>query len=214
MNLKAKACLRAILFFIAPLLIPLSLLLFILSTPLIARSPQQAVRNFVTKFQSLKVFQAYITISSGSQNISGTLSYQNTRFHLKLDDGRVLAGNGLYAIGYNPNQRVAGKQKLGPPRGGLSWLLGNRFHYELHSSEAVGKAKDPNDSIQDVRLRWGANDMFQSISTKRKNSTNWQTIRLSNIQKRTSFAPSLFSYRPPSGSRTVENPLRRRGQRR
>ena len=178
-----------------------------------AQDPSAEVRKVIAKLRSLRRFRANITIkrdSAPDKNIIGLLSYEEGKSHFKLEDGRVVATNGIYMIAYNPVNGVGAKQLVDPASGGAGWLL-EGFDYELLSpTEAEGEAEGARARFQRVRLRWDENHLLQSVSILRQGSENWTHLYLSNVRELTSFSPSLFSYRPPTGSRTVENALNRK----
>ena len=192
---------------------------FLLSLPFFfpfgwkAQDPSAEVRKIVAKLRSLDRFRVNITIerkSDAGKKLSGTLSYENGKSHLILQDGRVVATNGIYMIAYNPVNGVAAKQLVDPPAGGAGWLL-EGFDYELISPrEAVGGARAPKARFQKVRLQWDEKYVLRSLSTLPRGSEEWSHLYLSDFRELTSFSPSLFSYRPPTGSRTVENALNRK----
>ena len=173
-----------------------------------------SVRKVIAKLQSRVSFRANLQITlQNAAEFTAVLSYQNGKIHLQLNDGRVVATNGIYMIAYNPNSGVAGKQLVEEkPSGGPNWLLNvNEYNYEFPSeTQALGRAQNPHNYIQQVQLEWDANYDLQRISLQRKNDLAWFHLRLGEAQTITNFSPTLFSYRPPTGSRTVENVLQRR----
>ena len=180
-----------------------------------AQDPSTEVREVVAKLSSLRRFRANINIKrdgNTDKDISGVLSYEEGKTHLKLQDGRVVATNGIYMIAYNPTNNVAAKQLVDPAVGGAGWLL-EGYDYELSSAtEALGTASGPKARFQKVRIQWGEAHLLRRLSTlpRGEDNENWTHLYLFNIRELTSFSPSLFSYRPPTGSRTVENALNRK----
>lgn len=155
---------------------------------------------------SLRSFRANVTIGSGGGGMSGTLSYQGGNFHFQMGDGRVIASNGNRMVVYSPATRVAGKQTAGGASGGLGWILSG-FEYRVSGSEAVGRALDPNNKIREIKVAWAPDFTLRRLSIRNADSDAWFTISLSNVRAVSGFSASLFSYRPPAGARTVENPL-------
>ena len=182
--------------------------LLLVPAGLTANAPPQ-VRAVVAKMASLRVFRANVRFGTGGGMTSGVLSFQHGKTHFKLGDGRVMAGNGRYLTVYSPATGVAGKQTMGLGGGGLGWVLSG-FDYRVAGNQAVGKATNPDAKVQEVRIRWGAGNMLRQLSVKHKGSDSWFTIAISNVRTVGGFPASLFSYKPPAGSRTVENPMDQR----
>ena len=174
-----------------------------------AQEAPSEVRAVVARMAGLTSFRATISMGSGSATLSGELSYQSGRVHLRLGDGRVIAGNGRSLVVYNPGSHTAGKQPMGGASGGLGWLLSG-FEYRVSGTQAIGRAIDSSQSIQEVRVVWGNNSTLRRLSIRRADSESWYTIALSNVRPVAGFPAGLFSYSPPAGSRTVENPLNNR----
>ncbi len=129
---------------------------------------------------------------------------------MKLTNGGVVAADGVNMIFYDPATGVAGKQPLGEESSsGLTWLLSG-FAYQVTTNEAVGRALDAGRKIVAVRLAWDSNFQLQQFGFRLRNSTNWFDIKIYDLRPLTGISPTLFSYKPPAGSRTVENPLSRR----
>lgn len=167
------------------------------------------VRAVVGKMASLRVFRANVRFGSGGGMTSGVLSFQHGKSHFKLSDGRVMAGNGRFLTVYNPATGTAGKQTMSLGGGGLGWVLSG-FEYRVAGNQAHGKATNPDAKVQEVRIQWGAGSVLRQLSVKHKGSDAWFTIALSNVRTVGGFPASLFSYKPPAGSRTVENPMDQR----
>ncbi|MDH5655764.1 MAG: hypothetical protein OEZ34_07650 [Spirochaetia bacterium] len=179
--------------------------------PLTFIQPQSGdVHQVVAKWNSLKSFKANITISSGGgQGLSGVLSFHNGKMNLRLSGGRVIASTGSELVVFDPSTGVAGKQELISKGGGLGWILNG---YSVKSSGNTAHLIADNESVhfKEVRLNWGDDYMLKQISMKGRNSSDWLTIKISNIIHVESFPSNIFSYKPPAGSRTVENPLNQR----
>ena len=183
--------------------------LFLSAGPIAAQGAPSEVRSVVSRMSSLGSFRATIGMGSGGSLASGVLSYQRGKVHLKFSDGRGIAGNGRVMVVYNPATGVAGKQPMATGGGGLGWLLSG-FENRVSGSQAAGRATDPNARIQEVKLAWGQGFTLRRLSIKNKDSESWFTITLSNVRPVASFPAALFSYKPPAGARTVENPLDQR----
>ncbi len=171
------------------------------------------VKKVVAKLDSLSSFRVNLRINGdgvGASSIGGVLSYDKGKSHFKLDDSRVVATNGIYMITFNPSHGVAAKQLVDAPTGGVGWLLSG-YNYELISArEAMGTAQTEAMTIQKVRVLWSEDYFLQSLHLQAKTKETWSSFYLSNLRLVTSFSPSLFSFRPPTGSRTVENVLNKR----
>jgi len=169
---------------------------------LAAQAPDQ-VRRVVAKVNSLGSFKARVSLGG----VSGNLSYQRGRFHLALSDGRVIASNGKTMVVYNPATRVAGKQPVSGSGGGLGWILGEGYEWRVRGSEAFGAAVSGGANYEQVRIGWDDEYMLRKLAVKKSAESEWYTITVSNVRQVSGFSASLFSYSPPAGSRTVENPL-------
>lgn len=161
--------------------------------------------NVVSRMNGLGAFRAQLTIVQTGSTLRGTLSYEGGKMHLALADGRVIASNGREMIVYNPATRVAGRQPVAGG-GGLGWLLSG-FTETVASNHSHLVATDPSAGVQEVRLFWNEGYTLRQLRIRHRDSDQWMNITLSNIQTVTGFSPGLFTYRPPAGSRTVENPL-------
>lgn len=184
------------------------LALAIFSAPHVPLSAQQApseIRSVVSKMSSLGSFRATVTLGSGSGGTRGVLSYSGGKVHLKLSDGRVIASNGRTVIVYNPASRVAGKQPVGGG-GGIGWLL-TGFEYRVLGNQATGRALSDSSRLSEVKVAWGDGFILRKLSMRNRENDSWFTISLSNVRVVAGFPAALFSYKPPAGSRTVENPL-------
>lgn len=179
-------------------------LALLLPQPASAEAPA-AIRSVVSKMSSLGSFRATVTIGSGGGGARGVLSYSGGKVHLKLGDGRVIASNGRTVIVYNPASRVAGKQPVGGG-GGIGWLLSG-FEYRVAGNSATGRATSPGSRIAEVKVSWNDKFILRKLSMRNRDSDSWFSISLSNVRAVAGFPAALFSYKPPAGSRTVENPL-------
>ncbi len=186
--------------------------------PVVAQSQSAlgAVGKVVSAFTSLGSFRTDLSIHRISEeknreySIQSVLSYDKGKLSLNLADGRVLATNGIYVIAYSPVRNVAAKQIVDPAVGGIGWLL-NGFVYTFSSpSSVVGQAFNSTSKVKEVRLEWEKQYSLSKLSVLLRKNASWLHLRLSNTRKVTSFSTTLFSYRPPTGSRTVENALNRK----
>ncbi len=173
--------------------------------PLEAQQVPAEIRSVVSKMSSLGSFRATVTLGSGSGGTRGVLSYSGGKVHLKLSDGRVIASNGRSVVVYNPASRVAGKQPVGGG-GGIGWLLSG-FEYRVAGNQATGRSTDPGSRLSEVKVVWGDGYILRKLSMRSRENDSWFTISLSNVRSVAGFPAALFSYKPPAGSRTVENPL-------
>lgn len=191
-------------------LIQILLGVFLIALPLVSVHTAPAeVRKVVSRMAGLRVFRATVRFGSGGAMTSGILSFQHGKTHFKMSDGRVIAGNGRNLVIFSPSSGTAGKQSMVTGGGGLGWILSG-FEYTIAGNRAIGKATNPDANVQEVQIVWGNGYMLRKLGVKNKGSTKWFTIALSNVRQVGGFPSSLFSFRPPSGSRTVENPLDQR----
>jgi outer membrane lipoprotein-sorting protein len=168
--------------------------------------PHPEVAAVVSRMRGMTGFRANISISSSGGALRGVLSFSGGKTHLALSDGRIIASTGRELVVYNPSSGVAGKQLMVPGGGGLGWLL-TGFRTRVSGNTAQLEAESPTSNIQEVRLRWKEGHVLEQLNIKNKNSNDWLSITLSNVRAVDGFPVSLFSYDPPAGSRTVENPL-------
>lgn len=168
--------------------------------------PNADVAAVVSRMRSMTGFRANVSISSSGGALRGVLSYSSGKTHVALSDGRIIASTGRELVVYNPSSGVAGKQLLIPGAGGLGWLL-TGFKTRVSGNTAQLEAENPTSNIQEVRIRWKEGHILEQLNIKQKNSSDWLSITLSNVRAVDGFPVSLFSYDPPAGSRTVENPL-------
>lgn len=167
-----------------------------------------ALQSVVGRMNSLGAFRAAISITTGDGFIRGTMSFQGGKFHMAMSDGRVIASNGREVTVYSPATGTAGKQSIFGG-GGLGWIL-KGFKAKVSGSSAHLTAEDANSRIAEVRLKWNADFTLTQISIlprSKADSSDWTTIAISDIRAVEGFPSSLFSWHPPAGSRTVENPL-------
>lgn len=182
----------------------ISLILLLPIFNITGASPE--VSKVVDRLRTIGGFKANVVLGPENGGERGVLSYSGGKFHLQFSDGRVLASNGRELIMYNPVNRVAGKQDLTRGSGGAGWLLYG-YSTKVTGNSAELKAEDPGRYYQEVRLSWDETYMLKKLSMRPKDSDRWISISLSNVRAVESFPASLFSWKPPAGSRTVENPL-------
>ncbi len=186
-------------------LLPVLILIILQFASSPARSEgEDAVRTVVSRMQSLNSFRATLTISSPQGNLRGVLSFQNGKLNLQLGDGRVIASNGRQLFVFSGT--VLGRQDMVPGGGGLGWILSG-FKIRVTGRTAYLTPENPASRFHDVRLTWDENFYLKQLSIRRGEETEPMTIALADIRKVENFPASLFSYKSPPGSRTVENPL-------
>ena len=168
--------------------------------------PHPEVAAVVSRMRGMTGFRANVSISSSGGALRGVLSFSGGKTHLALSDGRIIASTGRELVVYNPSSGVAGKQLMVPGGGGLGWLL-TGFRTRVSGNTAQLESESATSNIQEVRLRWKEGHVLEQLNIKHKNSNDWLSITLSNVRAVDGFPVSLFSYDPPAGSRTVENPL-------
>lgn len=164
------------------------------------------IARVVAAMRSLKSFTAHITINSAEGLVRGKLVYQNGMMNLRLRDGRVIASNGRNLLVFSPGTNVAGKQDIHARGGGLGWIL-NGYRSEIKGNTAHLVAEEPDKRIQEVRLQWGSDFLLQNITFRSKEGENWTTVGLTKITPVNNISTAKFFWHPPSGSRTVDNPL-------
>jgi outer membrane lipoprotein-sorting protein len=184
-------------------LIKILLSVCLLSAPLFA---EDAVSHVVARMNSLRSFRANISIN----NLRGTLSFSNGKSHISLSDGRIISSTGRELMVYDPSTGVAGKQPMVPGGGGLGWLLTGYKVKRQSGTSAVLVSDNPSSKYQEVQIVWGESYTLKQLKISSKTNPDFLTIVLSDIRVVDSFPASLFSYRPPAGSRTVENFLNER----
>ncbi len=185
-------------------------LLLLAVTAIAGQEVSPEVASVLQKLNSMRSFKATVSIEQPAGGTArGELSYQHGKIHIKLNDGRVIASNGRQLIVFSPDTGVGGKQDLDPEAtivGGPGWLT-HGFTTQVVGNSAHLKAINENAFIEEVKLSWVKEFQLTTLSIKNKNADGWLKISLSNIRNVESFPPGLFSYKPPPGTRTVENPL-------
>lgn len=146
-------------------------------------------------------FKANLNIETKNNSISGKIYYQKGNLHFKLNDGRIIASNFRNIIIYDPETHVAGKQdKI--PGGGISWIL--KFPYKIEGNKAIIEPENQK-PYKKIIISWNSDNFPQLIQFISDDNTI--IYRFSNITYLNNISSSLFSYKPPAGSRSVENPL-------
>ncbi len=186
------------------------LLSFSVICPQEASGAQLEVMKVVRKLSSLQSFRANITFTrpSGAEE-AGSLSYEKGKLYLRLRDGRVLAANNLNIVAYNPGFDVAARQPIDKLSGGLGWLL-DGIAYEASNGGARGVPTRVGSRIQEIFVSWNSEYQLRRLSILNKGTDKWLHITLSELREAVGFPPTLFSFRAPTGSRTVENALNRK----
>ncbi len=195
-------------FFISTLSL-LAMISSALSFPALYGQSSPEVEAVVREMHSWRSFKATIVVESEGTTSRAELAYQSGKFQMRFTDGRVIASNGHQVIVYNPETGVGGRQDLDPTVpvvGGLDWLL-HGFQTTVEGRSARLKALNPAQSIQEVRMKWGDDHRLTMLSIRYRNADNNLTVSLSALRKVESFPASVFSYKPPAGTRTVDNPL-------
>ncbi len=154
----------------------------------------------IKKFQ-YSTFYANFNLEWDNQTITGKIYYQNTNIHIKLNDGRIIASNLKNIIVYDPQTKVSGKQdKISG--GGLEWVL--KYPYELEGNKAI-ILPDNENPYKKIIIIWNQDFFPTTIQFISEKITI--TYRFSNIVFLNNISSNYFSYKPPAGSRSVENPL-------
>lgn len=156
--------------------------------------------SVINKFQS-STFKANFVIESDNFHQKGTLYYQRGQIHIRLSDGNVVASNLKQIIVYDSDTRVAGKQEkaLG---GGLGWVLS--YPRRIEGNKAF--IEPTNKVYEKIIIQWN-DDLFPIYIAFIKNSDSKIVYKFSNIVYLSNISLQYFSYKPPAGSRSVDNPL-------
>ncbi|MFN3604410.1 MAG: LolA family protein [Leptonema sp. (in: bacteria)] len=158
------------------------------------------LESVVNKFHN-SIFKANFSIERSLQQQKGVLYYQKGQIHIRLSDGTILASNYKNILTYDPDSKVAGKQEK-IPGGGFQWILA--YPRKIEGNKAVIEPNDKN--YQKIIIHWNT-DLFPISITFIKDPENKISIKFSNIIYLNNISSQFFSYKPPPGSRTVENPL-------
>lgn len=159
-----------------------------------------SLESVINKFESSN-FHANFILQKEDMILNGKIYYQNGNIHIKLNDGRIIASNYKNILVYDPTTKVLGKQDK-TSGGGLSWVL--KFPYHIEGNKAIIEPPDGK-PYSKITIIWN-NDLFptQILFQKEKSSFSF---KFSNIAYVNNLPSNYFSYKPPAGSRTVENPL-------
>lgn len=152
-------------------------------------------------------FRASVNVRSGGTSFSGTLSYSAGKMNFRLGDGRIVASNGRKIFAFDPSSRTMGRQDGGGGGGGLGWILS--YNARIEGNRAVLTPNSPGQAYEEVRLNWDDGYFLRSISMKGKGG-DVITIKFNSVTKVSSLPVGVFSFKPPPGSRTVDNPLNQR----
>jgi hypothetical protein len=160
----------------------------------------QSLETVINKFSS-STFRANLTIEQNGSSIIGKIYYQQGNVHFQLNDGRIVASNTRYIIVYDPETKVLGKQEKSSG-GDLSWVL--KYPYKIVGNKAIIEPENEN-PYKKIIISWNSDNfpiLIQFLSDEKS-----ITYRFSGITYLNNLPSSLFSYKPPAGSRSVENPL-------
>ena len=177
------------------------LTVFLFAAPVSANPLQKVVGTM-----NGSTFRASVNIRTGGGSYNGTLSYSAGKMNFKLGDGRVIASNGRKIFAFDPSTRTMGRQDSSGG-GGLGWILG--YSARIDGNRAVLTPSQPSQAYEEVRLNWDDSFFLRSISMKNKNG-DVVSIKIGSVSKVASFPVSVFSFKAPPGSRTVDNPLNQR----
>ena len=179
----------------------LVVVLVFLGTSLMANPLQKVVG-----VMNSSTFRANINVRSGGSSYSGSLSYSGGKMNFRLSDGRVIASSGRKIFVFDPSSRTMGRQDASGG-GGLGWILS--YNARIDGNRAVLTPNSAGQAYEEVRISWDDSFFLRSLSMKSK-SGDVVTIKINNVTKVASLPVSLFSYKAPPGSRTVDNPLNQR----
>lgn len=173
------------------------LILFFL---LFQRLEADVLESVINKFQT-STFKANFVVELNNSQQKGVLYYQKGQIHIRLSDGNVLASNYKQIIVYDSDTKVAGKQdKI--PGGGLSWIL--NYPRKIEGNKAI--IEPTNKIYEKIIIHWNS-DLFPISIVFIKNSDSKIVYKFSNIVYLNNISLQYFSYKPPAGSRSVDNPL-------
>ena len=142
--------------------------------------------------------------TSGGMVRSGKLYYQApNKLHVKMSGGGVIATNGRQLVIYNPGSVVAAKQDVGGASGGLFSTLRSYTGSIRGNSYVFTKPGAYYEEIV-VTVR---GKMIASVRMRHEDQV--QTFSFSNVKVGRGIKASLFSFRPPTSVRIIENPMNR-----
>ncbi len=149
-------------------------------------------------------FTANFSVAGSSgQALSGKIYYQApNKVHIKMSNGGIIASNGQYIVIYNPASGMAAKQDAGGTSGGILGLL-RGYEGTVQGNRYIFRKPDTQEQIV-VSV---ANNMLSSVQIRRETGT--VTYSFSGVNVGAGISGSLFSYKPPTSVRVIENPLNR-----
>lgn len=177
---------------------------FVFSSLTANRSDEVAA--VIARMNELKSFRAGVNITSGQSFWSGTLSYDSGRMHLALNDKRVISTDKKFLYVFDPNSLVVGKQPLDRQSAGLEWLL-KGYLIRVQGKSATLTAETGAARYREVQLSWNDDKILTKMSIRPKNSENWTTVVINDLQQVGGFPDSLFTFKAPRGVRVIYNPL-------
>lgn len=152
-------------------------------------------------------FRASVNVRSGGSSFSGTLSYSGGKMNFRTGDGRVVASNGRKIFAFDPASHTMGRQDAGGGGGGLGWILS--YNARIEGNRAILTPTSAGQAYEEVRLNWDDGYFLKSISMKGKGG-DVISIKFNSVSRVASLPVGVFSFKPPPGSRTVDNPLNQR----
>lgn len=158
------------------------------------------LEDVVNKFEN-SIFHANFILQNEDISFNGKIYYQQGNIHLKLNDGRVIASNYKSIMVYDPSTKVLGKQEK-TSGGGLSWILS--YPYSIEGNKAIIEPPNQN-PYSKIIVIWNV-DLFP-IQIIFESETSNTSFKFFNIVYVNNLPSNYFFYKPPAGSRTVENPL-------
>lgn len=164
------------------------------------------VAAVIARMNDLKSFRAGVNITSGQSFWSGTLTFDSGRMHLALNDKRIITADKKFLYVFDPTSRVVGKQALGGTTAGLEWLL-KGYLTRVKGNSATLTAETGAARYREVQLTWNDDKILQKLSIRPKNSENWTTVVINDLQQVGGFPDSMFTYQAPRGVRVILNPL-------
>lgn len=173
-----------------------------LTAPVAANPLQKVVGTM-----NASTFRASVNVRSGGSSFSGTLSYSGGKMNFRTGDGRVVASNGRKIFAFDPSSRTMGRQDAGAGGGGLGWILS--YNARIEGNRAILTPTSAGQAYEEVRLTWDEGYFLKSISMKGK-AGDVITIKFNSVSRMASLPVGVFSFKPPPGSRTVDNPLNQR----
>ena len=177
-----------------------------------AQNATQIVRKVYNHLSKTQRFRVKVNIlRPNSSTVTGLLSYDHGKMNFHMSNGNVIASNNFKMIAYNAAKRVAGSHSVDTEKkkGGIAWLLSD-YNYVINGKQsAIGFAKKSSLALREVQIKWDKNYILTDLELKKADQQPYLRIKLSEYRTLSSFSPMLFSFRPPTGSRTVENVFNR-----